>query len=245
MDIPLYFYLAFKDLDRLAPGSNNSTLKVLELLGLDKNSKLDILEVGCGKGADTLILADYFNRSTIEAIDLFPHYLTVLNEKIKDNNLDSRVFSYEMDMNDLDFANEEMDLIFSHASVEIMGFKKALNRWKRILKPNGYLIVSDLSWIKKPTKESIDFWKNNYTEIDTIQNKISQLEKLGFEYINHFTLDKKEFNNFYASLNDNLNQLNSDKSAKDFINQLKKEINISKNDDYSYVYYIMKKSNHQ
>ena len=159
MDIPLYFYLAFKDLDRLAPGSDASTLKVLDLLDLDEDSRLNILEVACGPGADTLVLADYFKNSEIEAIDLFPHYLNSSNEKIKENNLESRVFTYEMDMNDLDFANEEMDLIFSHAGVEIMGFKKALNRWKRILKPNAYLVVSDLTWISRPSKESVDFWK--------------------------------------------------------------------------------------
>ena len=245
MDIPLYFYLAFKDLDRLAPGSDASTLKVLDLIDLDEDSRLNILEVACGPGADTLVLADYFKDSEIEAIDLFPHYLSILNQKIKENNLESRVFTYEMDMNDLDFANEEMDLIFSHAGVEIMGFKKALNRWKRILKPNAYLVVSDLTWISKPSKKSIDFWKTNYEEIDTVENKIAQLEKLGFEYVNHFVLDKKEFVNYYSKLENNLNQLKSDKSAKDFINQLKKEIEVSKNEDYSYVYYIMRKSNRQ
>lgn len=245
MDIPLYFYLAFRNLERLAPGSDESTLKVLSLLDIDRDLEMNILEVGCGAGADTLILADYFKNSTIEAVDLFSHYLDVLNNKIKEKNLQSRVFAYKMDMNDLDFANEEMNLIFSHASVEIMGFKKALNRWNRIIKPGSYLICSDLTWIETPSAESIDFWKNNYSEIDTIENKIAQIEKLGFEYVNHFVLDKKYFKDYYSNLEKNLNQLKSDKSAKDFVSNLKKEIEVSKNTDYSYVYYIMRKSNHQ
>ena len=68
---------------------------------------------------------------------------------------------------------------------------------------------------------------------------------MGFEFVNHFVLDKKEFVNYYSKLENNLNQLKSDKSAKDFIKQLKKEIEVSKNEDYSYVYYIMRKSNRQ
>ena len=32
MDIPLYFYAAFKDMDRLAPGSDKSTLKATILI---------------------------------------------------------------------------------------------------------------------------------------------------------------------------------------------------------------------
>lgn len=245
MNIPLFFYLTFKDLNRLAAGSDESTLDVLNLAGIDNDSQINILEVACGTGSDTLILADYFKNSTVEAIDLFQHYLSILNEKISENNLQSRVFTYEMDMNDPDFANEEMDLIFCHAGVEIIGFKKALNRWRRILKPNGYLICSDLTWISSPSKESRDFWKNNYSEIDTVENKILQLEKLGFEYVNHYILDKNEFTDYYSQLNTNLDKIKSDKSAKDFYHQLKNEIKISKNEDFSYVYYIMKKSDHQ
>lgn len=245
MNVPLFFYLTFKDLNRLAPGSHESTVNVLNLADIDKDLEMDILEVGCGVGSDTLMLADYFKNSTVEAIDLFPHYLKVLNEKIAERNLQSRVFTYEMDMNDLDFANGEIDLLFCHAGVEIIGFKKALNRWRRVLKPKGYLICSDLTWISSPSRESADFWKNNYSEIDTIENKIAQLENLGFEYVNHYVLDKKEFLQYYSQLNDNLDKIKSDKSAKDFIRQLKREIKVSKNEDYSYVYYIMKKSDRQ
>ena len=101
MDIPLYFYAAFKDMDRLAPGSDKSTLKAIDYIDFNKDSQLTILDIGCGVGASTLLLADYFKNSTIEAIDLFPHYLKVLDEKIADNDLDNRVYTCQMDMNDL------------------------------------------------------------------------------------------------------------------------------------------------
>ena len=85
MDIPLYFYAVFKDMDRLAPGSDKSTLKAIDYIDFNKDSQLTILDIGCGVGASTLLLADYFKNSTIEAIDLFPHYLKVLDEKIAGN----------------------------------------------------------------------------------------------------------------------------------------------------------------
>lgn len=134
MDIPLYFYAAFKDMDRLAPGSDKSTLKAIGYIDFNKDSQLTILDIGCGVGASTLLLADYFKNSTIEAIDLFPHYLKVLDEKIVDNDLDNRVYTCQMDMNDLDYPNCEFDIVFSEVSAYIMGFAKALKSWKRVLK---------------------------------------------------------------------------------------------------------------
>lgn len=112
MDIPLYFYAAFKDMDRLAPGSDKSTLKAIGYIDFNKDSQLTILDIGCGVGASTLLLVDYFKNSTIEAIDLFPHYLKVLDEKIVDNDLDNRVYTCQMDMNDLDW-KEGQNSLFS------------------------------------------------------------------------------------------------------------------------------------
>ena len=46
MDIPLYLYLAYKDLDRLSPAGTDTTLKVLESIDVG-DDKLAILDIGC------------------------------------------------------------------------------------------------------------------------------------------------------------------------------------------------------
>ena len=240
MDIPLYFYLAYKDLDRLSPGSIDTTLKVIGKIG-DKDI-LNIRDIGCGVGQATILLANSFKDSTVEAIDLFKHYLAVLDEKIAENNLQDRVFSYQMDMSDPDFANEEFDMVYCEASIEIIGFKKGLKEWKRLLKPDGYLIVSDMSWISKPSAESKRFWKNTYDEVDTIENKISQIKKEGYEFIDYVIVPKDDWKSYHKKLEQNLDKLSCDNSAKSFVNQLKKGIDVYRrnSDDYSYVFYIMK-----
>jgi SAM-dependent methyltransferase len=148
-----------------------------------------------------------------------------------------------MDMRDPDFANEEFDIVFCEAAIEIMGFKKGLSEWKRLLKPNGYLIVSDVSWLKRPSSESRKFWSNIYDEIDTIENKISQIENEGYEFIDYVTVPAEDWKSYYDKLERNLNSLSSDESAKDFVKQLRKEIKAYRKngDDYSYVFYVMKK----
>ena len=237
MTIPLYFYAAFRNMDRLAPGSDKSTLKAISYIDFNKDSKLNILDVGCGVGAATLLLANYFKNSTIEAIDLFDHYLKVLDEIDND-----RVYTSQMDMNALDYPNEEFDIVFSEASAYIMGFNKALKEWKRVIKDNGYLIISEPSWIKKPSKESKNFWKTHYEEIDTIDNKIAQISE-NYKFIDYFILPKSDFKSYHQNLENNLKDLEDNNFKKD----LKKEIEVYRknSDDYSYVYYIMKKVAHQ
>ena len=237
MTIPLYFYAAFRNMDRLAPGSDKSTLRAISYIDFNKDSKLNILDVGCGVGAATLLLANYFKNSTIEAIDLFDHYLKVLDEIDND-----RVYTSQMDMNDLDYPNEEFDIVFSEASAYIMGFNKALKEWKRVIKDNGYLIISELSWIKKPSKESKNFWKTHYEEIDTIENKIAQISE-NYKFIDYFILPKSDFKSYYLNLENNLKDLEDNNFKKD----LKKEIEVYRknSDDYSYVYYIMRKVAYQ
>ncbi len=234
--------MAYRNLDRLSPGSEDTTLKTLDKLDLNPDDEFNILDIACGVGTSTILLANYFKNSTIEGFDLFKHYKESLDEKIKENNLSDRVFSYQMDMKDPDFANEEFDIVFCEASIEIIGFKRGLKEWKRLLKPDGYMVVSDVSWLENPSSESRKFWKNTYSEIDTIKNKVQQIKNEGFEFINYVIVPKKDWNDYYNKLEKNLNKLNSDKSAKDFISQLRKEIQTYRqnSDDYSYVFYLMK-----
>ena len=243
MEVPLFFYIAYDDMDRLSPGSNDTTLKALDKLDINISDELNVLDIGCGVGSSSILLADYFKNATVESVDLFKHYLDVLDEKIIENDLEKRVFSYEMDMRDLDFANEEFDIVFAESSVEVIGFRKGLAEWKRLLKPNGYLIVSDISWIAKPSSESIKFWKTIYDEVSTIENKITAISDEGYEFIGHVIVPKEDWDDYYAKLEKNLNSLTRDKSAKDFVSQLKKEIMHYRehSNEYSYVFYVMRK----
>ena len=122
MDVPLYFYLAYKDLDRLSPGSMDTTLKVIGKIG-DKDI-LNILDIGCGVGQATMLLANSFKDSTVEAIDLFKHYLAVLDEKIAENNLQDRVFSYQMDMADPDFQMKNLILYIVKQQLKSLALKR-------------------------------------------------------------------------------------------------------------------------
>jgi len=69
-----------KNSERQGPGSENDTLKALDLLNLPTDQNLKVADIGCGSGAQTIPLAKNINGQII-AVDLFPEFLNELNEK--------------------------------------------------------------------------------------------------------------------------------------------------------------------
>ena len=73
----------YKDGKRQGPGSTSETLKALNFIDFDKDKleqaePLKIADIGCGSGAQTMVLAQNTDAE-ITAVDLFPEILTKLN----------------------------------------------------------------------------------------------------------------------------------------------------------------------
>lgn len=243
-----YFYEAFKNLERLAPGSDLSTKKAMSLLQ-NKEQNLKILDIGCGNGIHTILLAKYFCNSTIIAVDNNDQYLKNLNSILNKNNLSNRVTVLNMSMFDMNFKNQSFDLIWAEGSIYIVGFEEGLNQWKKYLKKGGYLICSEISWITdEPHKESYNFWNTAYPEIDTIENKVLKIAKAGYNFKSSFILPKEDWlSSYYIPLEKNLDAMKikyiDNKSANKVINMIESEITLynNHNEDYSYVFYLMEK----
>ena len=67
-------------IDRQGPGSEKETLQAIKLSGLSNSSDLKILDLGCGTGAQTKVLAENLNGNVI-ALDLLQPFLDKLKSK--------------------------------------------------------------------------------------------------------------------------------------------------------------------
>ncbi len=70
---------------RQGPGSDEIVRKILGILNLDKNSKLEIVDIGCGTGASSIEILKNTNAN-ITAVDFLPEFLEKLKKKAKDLN---------------------------------------------------------------------------------------------------------------------------------------------------------------
>ena len=97
-DMGPYFYEVYDDLPRGGPGDTESTVRALSLI---KNAPPNprILDIGCGPGAQTMVLAQN-SSGTITAVDNHQAFLDKLRHKAEQAGLGGRVQTVNMDMND-------------------------------------------------------------------------------------------------------------------------------------------------
>lgn len=242
------FFEAFEGMDRLGPGSKESTLKALSMYKM-RNDNHSVLDIGCGNGIHTMILAENMKNSSILAIDNHPSFIDNLNEKAKELGFSNRVKGKCISMFEMHFEDNSFDLIWSEGAIYIAGFENGLRDWKRFLKDDGYLTCSEISWlVDSPSQEIYEFWHSEYPKMDTIENKIKQIENAGYTYKSHFISPVTDWtDNYYTPLENNLNIMREkyidNEIAQQVIAILQKEIDLYKKykDEYSYVFYIMTK----
>ena len=115
----LDFIISFHTkLYRQGPGSDEETHRAIKLTGLSESHELNVLDLGCGTGAQTNVLANHLN-GIITALDLFQPFLDELEHRVKSPNV--RTFQGSMD--DLPFEKESFDLIGPKGRFTTWGLK--------------------------------------------------------------------------------------------------------------------------
>ncbi|WP_343807569.1 class I SAM-dependent methyltransferase [Marinobacterium maritimum] len=177
----------FASVERQGPGSPEVTLKALGFIdGLTPASR--IADIGCGTGGQTRVLAEHA-PGTIIGLDLFPDFIHSFNAKAQAAGLQDRVQGVVGSMETLPFADEELDLIWSEGAIYNIGFERGIREWRRFLKPGGYLAVSEACWFTESRPEEIErFWVDAYPEIDTLANKVQQIQQAGYVPVANFIL---------------------------------------------------------
>lgn len=237
----------FSYLERQGPGSPEITRKALSFIdNLSANSH--IADLGCGTGGQTMIMAGH-TEGKITGVDLFPTFVDLFNSNAAKLNLQERVQCIVGSMDDLHFEDEELDLIWCEGAIYNIGFEKGLREWRRFIKKNGFVAVSEASWFTEERPEEIEkFWMDAYPGIDTIPNKVAQMQSAGYIPIATFILPVDCWTEqFYVpqvkAQESFLRKYAGDKFAEGFIAYQRHEekLYMKYNEYYGYVFYIGQK----
>jgi ubiquinone/menaquinone biosynthesis C-methylase UbiE len=104
----------------------------------------------------------------IIGIDIDQKSLDKLNEKIQKEGLSKRVFTKKCSLLNLDFPNDNFDIIWAEGSINIVGFEKSLKELRNLLRKDGFLVIHD--------------------GVKEISTKLKKTSELGYKLLNHFRL---------------------------------------------------------
>ncbi|HOZ48059.1 MAG TPA: class I SAM-dependent methyltransferase [Candidatus Hydrogenedentes bacterium] len=244
MDLEALFRL-FTGLPRGGPGTDRATREALDRLpALPANPR--VLDIGCGPGKQTLVLAHELHTPII-AMDIHRPFLEQLDAAARAEGVDHLITTRQGDMASIEEPAGSVDLIWSEGAIFIVGFAKGLSLWRPMLRDGGLVVVSEAAWlIDPPAEEAKVFWHACYPAITDIPGNIAIAEAAGYEVIDHFVLPQAEWwPDFYAPLEERCRALRptADPALLEQIEENEHEIDLFRrhSDSYSYVFFILRK----
>ncbi len=110
------------------------------LSSLPKNKT--ILEIGCGNGSGTKLIQNYFSPQEIQAIDLDPRMIQRAKKRVQNHAVHFQIASATK----LPFKNNSFDALFDFGIIHhIPDWENAIHEMYRVLKPEGEILLEDLS----------------------------------------------------------------------------------------------------
>ncbi len=242
------FFEIHSNLPREGPGNAASSIKALEAL-TDLPPSPRILDVGCGPGEQTLLLAEKTGGRVV-AVDTHDPFLEVLKEKADRVGLGDQIQTENQSMSELRFPDGSFDLIWSEGAIYVMGFEEGLKAWKPLLAPGGYLAVTHISWFdENPPDEPRKFWEEAYPAIRTVEENLAILTRLGYTEVAHFPLPEAAWwDEYYNPMEQRITELRekyrNDSGALSVLSGEYREIELFRkySDCYGYAFFVMRKA---
>lgn len=128
------------------------TKEIVELCKINKNSY--VLDVGCGVGLTPIYLAKKIGCKIV-GVDISEKMISKAKQKTKQERVSDRIEYQVADARKLPFKDNSFDVIICESVLAFVGDKeKAIEEYKRVVKPNGYIGINEAIWIKKPPKKA-------------------------------------------------------------------------------------------
>ncbi len=239
-------YELFDGLPRQGPGSNAATRQAWDLLGTVP-PRPTVLDIGCGSGMQTLELARLMGDGRIIALDTHQPYLDILHQRAAAEHLDGIIETVNCSMDAMTFAPGTFDGIWSEGAIYIIGFEQGMAICRPLLKPGGYLVVSEITWFTAaPSPELVQFWQDEQMDIRTEEENVQRIDRAGYRCLAHVRLPREAWwDDFYYLLEQKIAPLTrkyrDDPERLAVVNNQQREIDLYRAyaHQYGYVFYVL------
>jgi SAM-dependent methyltransferase len=201
------FFEIFESIPRGGPGDPTSTRRALSMM-TDLPAQPRVLELGCGPGSGAANLAR-LSGGRVAALDLHAPFVVQQDAAARKEGLTNRLDPVCGDMRAAPFPPAVFDLVWSEGALYSIGFREGLAVCLRLVKPGGYVAVSEAVWtIPHPPGEAFKWWTAQYADIASIDEKAAIVSGIGVEIVGHFTLPREAWwDHFYVPIRARLDGL--------------------------------------
>jgi serine/threonine-protein kinase HipA len=232
-------------LPRNGPGSKAATQEVYRALrGLPDKPR--VLDLGCGQAPEAFDLLEVTDGH-ITAVDLFEPFLDKASARAEAEGVGEERLAFERgDIGDLDYEPESFDLIWSEGAIYLLGFEEGLRNWARFVKRGGFVVVSEVTWLKaKRTPLAESFWDKAYPTMGTLASNRAAAEAAGYEVLGTMILPLEDWrDSYYGPMAEAIADARRRNGPLPVYDEIEEEITVFEGSagDYSYVFYILKRS---
>jgi SAM-dependent methyltransferase len=236
--------LLFGGMEKLGPGDNVHTLHVLRLL--PKRQFRVVVDAGCGTGRQTLALANELG-AVVHAVDSYGPFLNDLVRRAREAKVEQLVQAHCMDMKDIAKVFHDIDLLWSEGAAYNIGFANALLTWANAIVPDGFAVISELSWLTAEAPHAVkEFFRTGYPDMQSVQHNVAVAESAGYKVLATYTLPRRSWEDgFYDILAPRAKVLldHPDASVRDFAAETVREIEVfhCSEGSYGYVFYVLQR----
>jgi SAM-dependent methyltransferase len=177
-----------------------------------------ILDIGCGTGVPTILLAEKY-KGTVYAVDIDAPSLEILEEKIESRLFHRKTVVLNDSLLNLSKFKLKFNIILAEGVLNVVGFNRGLRIFLENLKNPGYLIIHD--------------------EYQNDSQKRMRFNKNQLDLITSFKLDKNTWwNEYYSCLEKKIDEIGNNNLFHKEINEINEyKINPEK---FESIFYVLK-----
>jgi serine/threonine-protein kinase HipA len=239
------FFLVHQGVSREGPGNDACTLQALQRLPALPPSPR-ILDLGCGPGWQTLVLAREIGQRVV-AVDLHRPFLDGLEQRARQQGLAHLIETRHADFATLNDPPASVDLIWCESACFILGFQDSIRCWRPLLRGGGLMAISESVWLTDhPPPEAAKHW-SVLASMTTVEQNRRQVEAEGMRMLDTFALPAEAWWQYYLPLRLRVQELRPQAAGNPVLAQMldetEHEIAVYERhgDSFAYQFFVMMK----
>jgi serine/threonine-protein kinase HipA len=232
----------YAELPQQGPGSDADSDAALNAIIDRLPPAPTVADLGCGTGRSALFLAERL-RTRVVAVDIASVFCKRLARDAAEGGLSSLVDVRQGDMSDPPIEGGSLDLLWSEGAAYIIGFKHALKRWRTLLRPTGFCVVSECCWLSDDRPEPVArYFAAGYPEMTSVAGSVRRATDAGYELIATHKVTAEAWERYYRPIRRALREGAADHLDLAFARELRDEMRMfgQARGSFGYVFFVLK-----